>query len=134
MVTSFCEPQAVDEWENPLQKCMLVPMCHAGYFDLGSPFSLAFFCFCCIISASLKGKENNLCSKFITAYICCGCSSLSLDKAVQDVTSACEQQRRDHHPSCPWYAHFASWRSSVGQVHAGFLLQKARSHPPPTIC
>lgn len=46
-------------WQNKKnQDAMSFNASSTGYLPLGSSFSLAFFCFCCMISASLNYKKN----------------------------------------------------------------------------
>lgn len=108
------------------QDAMSVNASSTGYLPLGSPFSLAFFCFCCMISASLKYKKND----HIHIQYDALCNSMHLLVVIifRCCTFACGQLLRGHpHFSSLWDDRFASWHSSDGQVHADFPLQDETS-------
>lgn len=102
---------------------MSVNASSTGYLPLGSPFSLAFFCFCCMISASLK---YNFFFYHIHIQYDALCNSMHLLVVIifRCCTFAYGQLLRVHpHFSSLWDDRFASWHSSDGQVHADFPLQ-----------
>lgn len=108
------------------QDAMSVNASSTGYLPLGSPFSLAFFCFCCMISASLKYKiKNNI---HIQYDALCNSMHLLVVIIFRCCTFAYGQLLRGHpHFSSLWNDRFASWHSSDGQVHADFPLQDETS-------
>lgn len=127
MVTTFREPRAVGRLGTSA-RMRVSPNVSRRLFRFRLRLLIGFLLFLLHYLCIPEKKTIHVGMYYLNR--CRRCSSLPLTKAVHDVTSVCEQQRRGRRPSCPCTAHFASWRASVGQVHAGFLLQKKRSHPP----
>lgn len=67
---------------------MLVTTPYTGYLALGSPFSFAFFCFCCMISASL---EKKIIFTFRMTYFVITNSYLLLSLGLPLLTGSCRE-------------------------------------------
>lgn len=110
------------------------------HLDLGPSFppSLAFFCFCCIISASLKKKRWNQDKTFFRQkkhFTFCSldwihndtpCAKITTYARMQwnkEFTSVSEQQQTVHHRSSSLSSFLLVFlRASGVQAHVGYLL------------
>lgn len=68
---------------------MSVTTSYTGYLALGSPFSFAFFCFCCMISASLG--EKKIIFTFRITYFVIKNSYLLFSLGVPLLTGSCRE-------------------------------------------